>query len=109
MPIAPVPRARRGRRADDGIQHPGQLNVEEPVEVVHMHEKRVPQVKYRGWDDLGGSGSLLALLAVELMHVPDHPQPQRARAENPHGQPGQRSQGNACRCDVKRCARVHLT
>jgi hypothetical protein len=84
-PIAPVPRARRCRRADDGVEHPDQLNVEEHVEVVHMNEKRMPQVKYRGLDDLGGSGSLHGLFAVELMHEPDHPQPQRAGAEDPHG------------------------
>ncbi len=60
-------------------------------------------------DDLGGSGPLLGLLAVELMHVPDHPQPQGAGAEDPHGQLGQGPQWHACRCDIEGSAYVHTT
>ena len=60
-------------------------------------------------DDLGGSGSLLGLLAVELMHVPDHPQPQGAGAEDPRGQLGQGPQWHACRCDIEGSAYVHTT
>ena len=45
------------------------------------------------------------------MHVPDHPQPEGARAEDPHGQLGQGSQGNARLglCDVDGSPRVHTT
>src|SRR5207249_9255471 len=58
-------------------------------------------------DDLGGPGSLLGLLAIELMDVPDHSQPQGPGAEDPHGQLGQGSQRNTSRCDVERSASVH--